>query len=106
MHVGRWSSDAFLEYIGEQGENFTVDVSENMIKFETFFNMSNDQTRGESSNNNENGPDRVPFQVNYSQLSLTVDSHGVSTKNTHFCCQITIKKIQKNSFNKSTSSTV
>ena len=70
MRVGRWSSNAFLEYIREQVENFTVDVSENMIKFETFFNMNNDQIRGESSNDNENGPDRVPFQVNYLQLSL------------------------------------
>ena len=71
MRVGRWSSDAFLEYIREQIENFTVDVSENMIKFETFFNMSNEQSsESRSSYDKENGPDRVPFGVNYSQLSL------------------------------------
>jgi hypothetical protein len=71
MRVGRWSSDAFLEYIREQVENFTVDVSENMLKFESFFNIHNDQTNNtESSYNNENGPDRVSFQVNYSRMSL------------------------------------
>ena len=71
MRVGRWSSDAFLEYIREQVENFTVDVSENMLKFETFVNISSDQpTDIRTSQNNENGPDRVPFQVNYSRLSL------------------------------------
>jgi hypothetical protein len=71
MRVGRWSSDAFLEYIREQIENFTVDVSENMIKFESFFNMSNEQTSESiSSYNKENGPDRVPFGVRYSKLSL------------------------------------
>jgi hypothetical protein len=71
MRVGRWSSEAFLEYIRKQIENFTVDVSENMIKFESFINVTNEPSiELQSSNDNENGPDRVPFSVNYSQASL------------------------------------
>ena len=40
MRVGRWSSKAFLEYIREQVESFTFGVSQIMMKFEAFFNLS------------------------------------------------------------------
>ena len=66
MRVRRWSSEAFLEYIREQVENFTVGVSENMIKFETFFTMtreSQSDTTTESTTNNENGPDNVNVKL-------------------------------------------
>ena len=71
QRVGRWSSDAFLEYIREQVESFTVDVSKNMLKYEKFLNLSNNQ--GEENENiiqNEDGPNFVPFQVKFSELSL------------------------------------
>ena len=73
MRVGRWSSDAFLEYIREQVENFTMGVSENMIKYENFFTMNRDPTtniQSSSTTNNEDGPNDVPFHINFSDLSL------------------------------------
>ena len=36
MRVGRWSSEAFLEYIREQVEQFTWGVSKKMLQFENF----------------------------------------------------------------------
>ena len=36
MRVGRWSSQAFLEYIRKQVESFTFGVSQRMFKFEDF----------------------------------------------------------------------
>ena len=59
QRVGRWSSEAFLEYIREQVETFTLDVSKNMIRYEEFFNLSNDKQNNsthitlESSNIND-----------------------------------------------------
>ena len=76
MRVGRWSSEAFLEYIREQVQDFTVGISENMLEFESFFNMNRNQTEQhlpKASTNNENGPETVPFQIEFSQLALTND---------------------------------
>ena len=36
MRIGRWSSEAFLEYIREQVEQFTLGVSKRMLQFENF----------------------------------------------------------------------
>ena len=74
QRVGRWSSEAFLEYIREQVESFTIDVSRNMLKYEKFLNLSNDQSK-ESENiiQNEDGPDFVPFRIKFSELSLGGD---------------------------------
>ena len=36
MRIGRWSSEAFLEYIREQVEQFTLGVSKKMLQFENF----------------------------------------------------------------------
>ena len=36
MRIGCWSSEAFLEYIREQVEQFTRGVSKNMLRFEHF----------------------------------------------------------------------
>ena len=74
QRVGRWSSEAFLEYIREQVESFTIDVSRNMQKYEKFLNLSNDQSK-ESENiiQNEDAPDFVPFRIKFSELSLGGD---------------------------------
>ena len=73
QQVGRWSSEAFLEYIREQVESFTVGVSQKMLAFEFFFNLNrNTSTRVEEDN--ENGPESVPYSVNFSQMSLHNDS--------------------------------
>ena len=78
MRVGRWSSEAFLEYIREQIQDFTVGISENMIHFESFFNMNrNTDTKRptKTSDNNENGPKTVAVQIEFSELALT-NSNG------------------------------
>ena len=36
MCIGRWSSQAFLKYIQEQVEQFTLGVSKKMLQFENF----------------------------------------------------------------------
>jgi hypothetical protein len=74
MRVGRWSSEAFLEYIREQVQDFTVGVSENMIKYESFFNMNKNPTSHMTKlkeKNNENGPDTVEFHIEFAELALT-----------------------------------
>ena len=38
--IGRWSSEAFLEYIREQVESFTYGVSQRMLSFEHFHNLN------------------------------------------------------------------
>jgi hypothetical protein len=77
QRVGRWSSEAFLEYIREQVESFTLDVSRNMLKYEEFLNLQNPQEV--SSHNiinvgdedgNENGPESIPFRINFNKLAL------------------------------------
>jgi hypothetical protein len=75
MRVGRWSSEAFLEYIREQVQDFTVGISENMLEFESFMNMNRNQPIDLklASTNNENGPETIPFQIEFSQLALTND---------------------------------
>ena len=73
QQVGRWSSEAFLEYIREQVEIFTVGVSQKILAFEFFFNLNrNASTRVEIDN--ENGTESVPYVVNFSQVSLHNDS--------------------------------
>ena len=68
QRVGRWSSEAFLEYIREQVESFTLDVSKNMLKYEEFFNLNCD-TNAEPIQN-EDGPESVPFRINFSSMAL------------------------------------
>ena len=36
MLIGRWSSDAFLRYIRKQVEQFSRNVSKNMLTFRSF----------------------------------------------------------------------
>ena len=79
MRVGRWSSEAFLEYIREQVESFTVGVSENMLAYEFYFNLNRNSlnsttTETSTAINIENGPETVPFQVNFSTMALHDDS--------------------------------
>ena len=78
MRVGRWSSDAFLEYIRDQVESFTADVSKKMIKCEEFVNLNmshqheaaDDENTREDLLQNVDGPDSVAFNVHFSQLAL------------------------------------
>ena len=36
--IGRWSSDAFLAYIGKQVEEFIKEVSSRILQHDTFYN--------------------------------------------------------------------
>ena len=40
QRIGRWESDAFLEYIREQVENFTWGVSAKMLMYESFHHLN------------------------------------------------------------------
>ena len=79
QRVGRWSSEAFLEYIRDQVETFTLHVSKNMIQYEQFFNLKDDGKRNSthipfedtnSDSENKDGPDLVPFCVKFNDLAL------------------------------------
>jgi hypothetical protein len=81
QRVGRWSSEAFLEYIREQVESFTLEVSSNMLKFENFLNLNQshhdksthkviEDPDDDNEEQNEDGPDSVPFGINFNELSI------------------------------------
>jgi hypothetical protein len=77
MRIGRWSSEAFLEYIREQVESFTAGVSQRMLEYEDFFTLNTETETATSpdgvedtSTENENGPESVPFRVRFSSLAL------------------------------------
>ena len=79
QRVGRWSSEAFLEYIRDQVESFTVGVSQRMLQFEEFFNLNLETPENsthevinidEDNGQNEDGPDSVPFRVHFNSLVL------------------------------------
>ena len=78
MRIGRWSSEAFLEYIREQVESFTVGVSQRMLRYEAFFTLSspNDNiTEAERVDESqtltsENGPASEPARVRFNSLAL------------------------------------
>ena len=80
QRVGRWSSEAFLEYIREQVETFTLDVSRNIIQYEHFFDLNagnrdaaTHQPLGNIADDDiekEDGPDSVPFCIKFNDLTL------------------------------------
>ena len=77
MRVGRWSSEAFLEYIRDQVESFTKGVSTRMLEVEEFFtlNTQNPVSNMESSSQddtiiNEDGQDSVSLIVKFSEIVL------------------------------------
>ena len=46
QRIGRWDSDAFMEYIREQVESFTIGVSSKMILNEKFYHLNQVSTQG------------------------------------------------------------
>ena len=71
--VGRWSSEAFLEYIREQVEDFTAGVAQKMIAFEEFNNLqpsSEPKVETQTLQDKENGLDLVPHGIKFSELAL------------------------------------
>ena len=78
QRVGRWSSKAFLEYIREQVESFTLGVSSKMLQFKEFMNLNNDLSDNilppellEDPKVNEDGPDSIPFKVSFNSIALS-----------------------------------
>ena len=90
MRVGRWSSEAFLEYIRDQVESFTVGVSKRMITCEEFYNLNvntpeNTSTPEHEPNdsahtNNVDGPVSVPFGIRFSDLALNSNNRNRNKK--------------------------
>jgi hypothetical protein len=78
QRVGRWSSEAFLEYIRDQIESFTSGVSQKMIEVHHFHHLGapplpQSKLTEEVIPHNENGPDQVPL-VSFSVLALEEDN--------------------------------
>ena len=78
MRVGRWSSEAFLEYIRDQIESFTAGVSRKMLNVEEFFNLNTESllsqnrlTTESTTSTNENGPISVPHRIRYNRIALS-----------------------------------
>ena len=75
--VGRWSSEAFLEYIREQVDSFTVGVSQKMLENENFHHLNDeefdskeeDETK-ENSLNSDGMVQHIPFVIHYSKSVL------------------------------------
>ena len=80
MHIGRWNSEAFLEYIRKQVESFTLGISGKMIKYENFHNLNAVQQRESVCKNafveedNVSVSDRISIEheVRLLELSLGV----------------------------------
>ena len=53
MRIGRWSSEAFLEYIREQVEQFTLGVSTKMLQFENFNTIDSNATGTNTSSDTD-----------------------------------------------------
>ena len=78
MRIGRWSSEAFLEYIREQVESFTVGVSQRMLRYEAFFTLSSpndniseaERVDESPTQTSENGPASEPARVRFNSLAL------------------------------------
>ena len=79
QRVGRWKSDAFLEYIREQVDTFTVGVSQKMLKYEKFHHLNAkesellDEYDDEDEELNGDGPIEIPFTVHYSKAIVESD---------------------------------
>ena len=76
QRVGRWKSIAFLEYIREQVETFTLGVSQKMLRHEKYHHLNEKEAdkidpETEKTNMNEDGPTiHIPFRVHYSSKVL------------------------------------
>ena len=77
MRVGRWSSEAFLEYIRDQVESFTKGVSNRMLEVEDFFTLNTESPERLTENPtkdemiiNEDGQDSVSINVQFNRVVL------------------------------------
>ena len=76
QRVGRWCSFAFLEYIREQVDAFTLGVSQKMLQYEKFHHLNENEAKlvekDETKPNMKNdGPTiHIPFSVHFSKQVL------------------------------------
>ena len=79
QRVGRWSSEAFLEYIREQVDSFTFGVSEKMLQFEHFHNLNAKESQAHQDKEFEDifveykgdgRPVQIDHQMHFSDISL------------------------------------
>ena len=75
QRVGRWASDAFLEYIREQVDSFTVGVSQKMLQYEKYhhLNAKESTTLNLTKENDPKGDGLVhtiPHTVHYSDAIM------------------------------------
>ena len=72
QRVGRWLSDAFLEYIREQVDSFTVGVSQKMLQYEKFHHLNASESKliekspDIDQTSKGDGPIEIPHTVHYS----------------------------------------
>ena len=89
QRVGRWLSLAFLEYIREQIDSFTIGVSQKMLEHEKFHHLNEREVKlldreesKEQPTSNENGPSiHIPYTIHYSDGVLK-SMHSVSSTET------------------------
>ena len=84
QRVGRWSSDAFLEYIREQVDSFTIGVSQKMLQFEKFHHLNakeyDSKEPPETITADGDGAIHIPFTVHYSSGVLNDNFNGFSSE--------------------------
>ena len=70
--VGRWCSDAFLEYIRDQVESFTFGVSQRMLAFEHFHTINAGVSADcpQNEEHNEDGPSIISHDVRITEFAL------------------------------------
>ena len=75
QRVGRWSSFAFLEYIREQVDCFTVGVSRKMLEYEDFQHLNENDSKKILENtkltsNRREGDNDLDFDIRFSNMVL------------------------------------
>ena len=76
--IGRWSSEAFFEYIREQVDTFSIGVSDKMLENERFFHLNDRDHRDNlqdvemeyKSSKSDCAIQHVPFSVHFSKSVL------------------------------------
>ena len=81
--VGRWKSDAFLEYIREQVDSFTIGVSQKMLENKKFHHLNEKERNileapSKDDIEDDDGENHVPFTVHYSPEIILGDLEALT----------------------------
>ena len=84
QRVGRWSSFAFLEYIREQVDCFTVGVSQKMLEHEDFYHLNEKESekivrKTKLGPRKERGEDDIPFDVSERKVTHLLEKRAANT---------------------------